>query len=257
MIRVHTLGGSMPEWMKTIVRPVRNRLLRKSAGELAFWKSRLEDDHGRFQNSHYERLLLAIAGEDDAGFLEGKIVADFGCGPRGSLAWASGASMRIGIDVLADRYADEFTSNILSHGMVYLKSTERVIPLPPDFVDVLFTVNAVDHVDNFLEMCGEIFRVLKPAGLFVGSFNLEEPPAPTEPQRLNEGIIKEHLLDRLEVETYRLAPRPRQGNVYAPFFEGGPPYLRGEDGFLWVRARKPAAEASAPLRGSGGRDSDG
>ena len=116
--------------------------------------------------------MLAMAEEPDDNFLKGKIVADFGCGPRSSLFWASSASLKIGIDVLADRYADEFTDNIISHGMIYLKSTEKVIPLPSNFVDVMFTLNAIDHVDSFSNMCSEIIRVLKPGGDFIGSFNL-------------------------------------------------------------------------------------
>jgi hypothetical protein len=97
--------------------------------ELAFWKSRLVHDQGTFQNKHYERIMLGMAQESSQDFLRGRIVADFGCGPRGSLVWADGASLRIGIDVLADAYADAFTDNITSHNMIYLKSTEEVIPL--------------------------------------------------------------------------------------------------------------------------------
>lgn len=55
--------------------------------------------------------------------------------------------------------------NIISHGMIYLKSTEKVIPLPSEFVDIIFTVNAIDHVNNFEIMCDEIIRVLKPGGI--------------------------------------------------------------------------------------------
>jgi len=49
--------------------------------------------------------------------------------------------------------------------MIYLKSTEKVIPLPSEFVDIIFTVNAIDHVNNFEIMCDEIIRVLKPGGI--------------------------------------------------------------------------------------------
>jgi len=132
--------------------------------ELSYQKGRYIIDNGVFQNAHYERLMLAMAGEPDSSFLKGKIVADFGCGQRGSLVWAKPAILRIGIDVLADRYADEFTKDIISHGMIYLRSTEKVIPLPSDFVDVMFTLNALDHVDSFTNMCSEILRVLKPDG---------------------------------------------------------------------------------------------
>jgi SAM-dependent methyltransferase len=248
--RAH-LEARLPEPAKAIVRPIRNRFVSKTSAELAFWRGRLMIDNGHFQNSHYERLMLGMAGEPNADFLSGKVVADFGCGPRGSLVWASPALMRIGIDVLADRYADEFTSNILSHGMVYVKSTELVIPLPNDFVDVMFTLNAIDHVDHFSTMCQEIERVIKPGGLFIGSFNLEEPAARTEPQNLSERIINENLLDHLNVQTYRLTGKlPSGGDPYAQFFEADPSYTRGEEGYLWVRAEKPL-DADHSLRDRG------
>jgi SAM-dependent methyltransferase len=236
------LDAAAPSSLKTLVRPIMARPIGarivggKGNLELALWERRLRADT---DNSDYGPFMLNMAGEPDAAFLEGKIVADFGCGPRGSLAWASGAAMRIGIDVLADRYADTFTDLVLTHGMVYLKSTERVIPLPSDFVDVMFTLNAIDHVDDFALMCQEVLRVIKPGGLFVGSFNLEEPPAATEPQQLNERLIQRHLLDLLDVETYRITGKPESGEVYAPFFDRLLPYEPGTEGFLWVRATKP------------------
>lgn len=183
--------------------------------------------------------MLSMAEETGDGFLTGKIVADFGCGPRGSLAWAGSALLRIGIDALADRYADEFTDDITSHGMIYLKSTEKVIPLPSGFVDVMFTLNAIDHVDNFSAMCNEIVRVLKPGGQFIGSLNLEGPPSLAEPQQLNEKVIKENLLSKLQVESYRITEKGPKEDPYAPFFNGIVSYRLGQKGFLWVRARKP------------------
>jgi SAM-dependent methyltransferase len=179
--------------------------------------------------------MLAMAEEPTADFLTGKIVADFGCGPRGSLVWARDALLRIGIDVLADRYADAFPNTIRSHGMIYVKSTEKIIPLPSDFVDVLFTLNAIDHVSDFPAMCSEIIRVIRPGGLFIGSFNLNEPWRITEPQRLNEADIDAHLLSRLDVRNYRIS---RQGQGYEPFLTGDIDYEPGEPGFAWVKATK-------------------
>ena len=212
----------------------------KYNAELAFWRSRLEINQGVFYNGHYERIMLAMAQEPDAEFVRGKVVADFGCGPRGSLVWASTAVLRIGIDVLADCYADEFTDNILSHGMIYLKSTEQVIPLPSAMVDILFTMNAIDHVDHFEKMCAEIVRVLKPGGAFNGSFNLEEPASATEPQHLTEKRIKEALLDHLKIQCYRVSNSGPIGHEYEPFFTDPLTYEPGQPGILWVRARKPA-----------------
>ncbi|WP_199247685.1 class I SAM-dependent methyltransferase [[Phormidium] sp. ETS-05] len=230
----------IPEPIKKIIRPVRNLFIKKNETELSFWRSRFQIDQGKFKNSHYQQLMLAIAAESSDNFLKGKIIADFGCGPRGSLVWASSASLRIGIDVLADLYADEFSDNITSHGMIYVKSTEKVIPLPSNFVDIMFTINAIDHVNDFPQMCNEIIRVLKEGGEFIGSFNLEEPASPCEPQQLNEKIIKENLLNKLEVQSYRITKKGPESNPYAPFFEGNLSYQVGEEGFLWVRARKPS-----------------
>jgi SAM-dependent methyltransferase len=227
-----------PKPTNDALRPIPNRFPEKGVEELSFWRSRLEIDKGKFKNSHYERLMLAMAEESNDNFLKGKIVADFGCGPRGSLVWARSAILRIGIDVLADRYADEFTTNILSHGMIYLKSTEKVIPLPSEFVDILFTLNAIDHVDNFSVMCAEIVRVLKPGGQFIGSFNLEEPASPCEPQQLNEELVKNNLLNDLEIQSYRITKQGPKDNFYAPFFSGSLSYESGEQGILWVKARK-------------------
>lgn len=232
------LKSKIPEPVKKIFNPIRNRIWGKHGVELSFWRTNLELEKGEFENSFYEKLMLAMAGEPNDRFLAGKIVADFGCGPRGSLVWARSASLRIGIDVLADQYADAFTSNIISHGMIYLKSTEKVIPLPSNFVDVVFTLNAIDHVDNFALICAEIMRVLKSGGHFIGSLNLEEPSSITEPQQLNEEIIKKCLLDDMEILSYRKTRKGPPGNAYAPFFEKELPYESGQEGFLWVRARK-------------------
>jgi len=229
---------SLPEPLKKILRPMGSLLVRKSSAEISYWRSKFKIDGGMFSNAHYEEMMLAMAQEADDRFLQKKIVADFGCGPRGSLVWAASASLRIGIDVLADQYADEFSKSILTHSMIYLKSTEKVIPLPSGFVDVLFTLNAMDHVDEFPVMCSEIIRILKHGGVFIGSFNLEEPKTAAEPQRLNQEIIDEHLLSHLDVQTYRVANRGPKENPYASFYTGELDYDQGKIGFLWVKALK-------------------
>jgi SAM-dependent methyltransferase len=240
----------LPEVIKAIPAPIRKAfrpavlpIIRifsdKYNAELSFWKSRLEIDGGKFKNSHYERIMLAMAGEPDDSFLKGKVVADFGCGPRGSLVWAKAASLRIGIDVLADRYADIFSDNILSHGMIYLKSTEKVIPLPPECVDVIFTLNAMDHVYFFPEICREIIRILKPGGSFIGSFNIGGRATTTEPQALTESLVLEHLLKYLDIRSYRLTRWGPIENLYGPFLDGDFSYTPGEKGLLWVKGLKP------------------
>jgi ubiquinone/menaquinone biosynthesis C-methylase UbiE len=206
--------------------------------ELAFWRGRFANDKGTFQNSHFENLFLSMAQENSAEFTKGKVIADFGCGPRGSLVWAKEAAVRIGIDVLADYYIDLFSADIKKHGMLYLKSTENNIPMPSNFVDVMFTLNAIDHVDNFQQMCNEIYRVMKVGAEFIGSFNLEEPASSTEPQKLTEEKIKSNLLNKLTIKSYRTSKRHHGDNPYVYMLDNDFSYTKGQEGFLWVRAVK-------------------
>jgi SAM-dependent methyltransferase len=231
---------AIPESLKKLLRPVYYAVRKpdKYKKSLDFWHSRLRIDSGTFVNSHYQRLMLGMAGEDSDRFLAGRVVADFGCGPRGSLVWAGSAGLRIGIDVLADQYIDHFKSNLVNHGMIYLTSTETAIPLPSDYVDVMYTLNAIDHVDDFGLMCDEIVRTIKPGGEFIGSFNINEPPSVCEPQSLTEEIVKGQMLGRLEIQSYRLANRGPEGDMYAGFFDAGCQYDAAQPGFLWVRGKK-------------------
>ena len=233
-----TLPEPVKSTIKKVFRPVINRILQKDYEELRYWRGRFEIDNQKFKNDHYSEIMLQMAEESCDSFLKGKVVAYFGCGPRGSLAWAKSADLRIGIDVLVDQYADAFTEDITSHEMIYLKSTEKVIPLPPEFVDILFTLNAIDHVDNFSTMCAEMLRVIKPNGLFIGGFNLEEPATACEPHQLNEQLIKSNLLDHLKIESYRITRKGPPENLFEPFFTGNLSYDQGEEGYLWVKARK-------------------
>ena len=237
MFSINIFKESLPCPLKKILRHVRLCFYNKYDIELAFWRSRLKIDQDTFCNTHYQRLMLAMAEEPDDSFLEGKIIADFGCGPRGSLCWAKSARLRFGIDVLAERYAEEFRDNIITHNMVYLKSTETAIPLPSKSIDVMFTLNAIDHVDNFPVTCAEIIRVMKPRGILIASFNLEEPLSKEKPQKLNENIIKKHLLNQMKIISYRITNKSGK-NIYDPFFSGKLDYQTGQEGILWVKAIK-------------------
>jgi SAM-dependent methyltransferase len=233
-----TLRRQIPGPVKWALRPLKKFVTTKGREELLYWKGVPTPDPAA-RDDYYRRYLLAIAGEPDESFVAGKVIADFGCGPMGSLTWAKFAAMRIGIDVLADLYADEFHDGICGHGMVYVKSTERTVPLPTSGVDILFTLNAMDHVDDFPTTCDEILRVLKPSGQFVGSFNLGEAPTICEPQRLTENLIREHLLRHLKIDSYRTAPRGPDADPYGELLAGqNRPIPAGQEGYLWVRAGK-------------------
>ena len=106
----------LTRWRRFVPRGLKHRLVRmlnqglgvtavKYAAELDFWQARFDAENGDLFSAGYEQVMLELAGEPDARFVGGKVVADFGCGPRGSLCWATGARERLGIDVLAGDFS--------------------------------------------------------------------------------------------------------------------------------------------------------
>lgn len=243
-----SLKQKLPVPLRQILRWVR-RLLdphpvrTKHTGEVGYWQRVWDSEGGRFSESHavgYETIMCRLAGQPDSNFVRGLVVADFGCGPMGSLAWASPARVRIGIDVLADEYR---RFGIAVQDMCYVWASEQRIPLPSDYVDVLFTMNALDHVWNLPEACAELVRILAPGGLLIGAFNLDEPPTDCEPQRLTEARLRDALLRPLTIEHYRVVPWGPPEALYLHCWEDAPDPGSGPR-LLWLRARKPQRSAS-------------
>ena len=213
--------------------------VKKYDGELGYWKDKFEAEGRRFQNTHYEKLMLSIAEENDDKFLDGKNVADFGCGPRGSLAWTDSPAVKLGIDVLSKDYLENFGDELINHGMIYVTSSESKIPIPDEFVDCLFTINSLDHVNKLREMTGELLRILKRGGTLLASFNLNEPCTVCEPQTLTEDLVKNVILQYFDIESYRMSYKDEKdtylnifNNRFVDTLENGRP------GVLWVKGKK-------------------
>lgn len=210
----------------------------KYEGELEYWQTVYRNEGNKFANEHYEELMLAIAQEKDDNFLENTIIVDFGCGPRGSLQWMKKPAVKIGVDVLTERYMEEFGETLIQHGMIYVTSTEQYIPLPNEIADCVCTINSLDHVNNLEQMSKEILRILKPQGILLASFNLNQPSTECEPQTLTEEKLKQYLLKYFEIDTYRLA-YPGEKNVYENMEQGNlVEKIADEEAILWIRARK-------------------
>lgn len=214
----------------------------KLKGEMDYWRMQaIRSGAGTLSNDHYQPIMLAMAKGHGEGFFASKVVADFGCGPRGSLACLVDKSVCIGIDVLAGQYLEEFGNEMRKHNMIYVQSTEAIIPLPQRSVDVMFTINAFDHVENLDLMAAEIVRVLKEDGLLIGSFNLDEPATVTEPATLTEESLRKGLFSLFETQSIKIAPK------YHPNPYAGHMGLTKDDKqtgarVLWYVGRNTAAE---------------
>lgn len=207
--------------------------------ELRYWRERYQLEGGKLRNDNYAELMLAIADEKDDSFLRGKVVADFGCGPRGSLIWAKQAALRVGIDVLVPQYIENFPTEFRKHEMVYVTSTESYIPLPDGFCDVVYSVNSLDHVKNLQPMCNELRRILKPGGEMLGSFNLNHAPERAEPQRISESLLLKLLFRDYEIRHRWISAPGPEGDNYRPLIARQAIDPAGKEAYLWLRASKP------------------
>lgn len=97
----------------------------------------------------------------------------------------------------------------------------------------------MDRVHNLRTMNAELLRLFVPGGVLIGSFTLEEPPPPTEPQTLTEELLADQLLRHLRIETCRTAPKGPGMDTYKYFFESPEPAVAISPRILWVRAVKP------------------
>ncbi len=223
---------------KDLARKIFYAFMDKHSAELRYWKRCYRLDGQKFSNSHYEHLMLSMANEHDPAFMEDKVVADFGCGPRGTLAWIPHARLKLGIDVLTLEYLKYFGSCMQTHDMLYLASTEDIIPLPDKCVDIIFSMNSLDHVADLPRISAELSRILKPGGELIGSFNLNNPPTKAEPQSLNAELIMHSLLQGFSIShQYISAPNP-EGYLYQPLIDRQFIDPGGKEAIMWVRAKK-------------------
>jgi SAM-dependent methyltransferase len=172
--------------LRALVRSIRDRLETRFAPtravrrhELAYWRYR-KSQEGTLRHDHYEWAFTTYFGLERAAYA-GRRVLDVGCGPRGSLEWATMAAERVGVDPLADAYRALGTDR---HQMRYVSAPAESLPFPDGAFDVVSSFNALDHVGDSRRVAAEIARVTRPGGLGLILVEVNHQPTPTEPQTL-------------------------------------------------------------------------
>jgi SAM-dependent methyltransferase len=169
-----------------MVRSVAGQLLRrlraptKGDAEMQYWRERA-DIEGTLGNGHYERVFTVHFGLTP-GHFDGKRVLDVGCGPRGSLEWATGAAQRVGLDPLARRYR---ALGIDRHAMHYVGAPAERMPFPAGSFDVVASLNSLDHVEDVAQAVAEITRVAAPGAWWLLTVEVGHEPTATEPHSLS------------------------------------------------------------------------
>ena len=140
--------------------------------ENGFWKREgvLEPQMARVL-SRYKPFIDSVAGElsPDAAVL------DIGCGPT-CAGQLFPVRKLVFLDPLMDSYRETYGS-LLPRGELITARAED-IPKPAASFDVVFSVNALDHMADPDTVLSEVRRVLKPRGIFLlGLFLHSEPIA--------------------------------------------------------------------------------
>ena len=164
----------------------RDRLGSKGQAELDFWRERVKAEGGLRTLAEWPRFYTEHFGLDRP-FYDGKRVLDVGCGPRGSLEWATNAAECVGLDPLAGAYAEFGTDR---HAMTYVEAGAESIPLPSGHFDVVACLNSLDHVDDLDRAIAEISRVTRSGGTLLLITEVNHEPTATEPQQFGWEILE-------------------------------------------------------------------
>jgi ubiquinone/menaquinone biosynthesis C-methylase UbiE len=205
----------------------------KEYGEFLYWCFK-KIQEGVLNNDHFLPLYTDLFSKDLTDYSDQKIL-DLGCGPRGSLEWASSTLERVGLDPLTKNYR---TLGISSHEMTYVKGYAEEIPFDKDYFDVISSFNNLDHVNNLEKTCSEITRVLKPGGLFLLIAEIHKKPQITEPQTLKWSLLKEYFsdFDILQEGHYQMVHRNR---IYQNCFKAIPvKNHKNQRGIIVAKLRK-------------------
>jgi len=176
----------------------------KEKYELQYWRARKRNEE-TLQHSHYAYFYTTQFGFEDA-FYDGKRILDIGCGPRGSLEWASMAAQRVGLDPLADSYRELGTD---AHAMEYACAPAEAIPFADGHFDVVTSFNSLDHVEDLDATLAEIARVVKPGGWFLLITEVNHPARACEPITFGWDIIDElhQAFEPMDERRYEDDPR--------------------------------------------------
>lgn len=137
---------------------------------------------------HYIRPTYLEELQLDADCLCGKRVLEVGCGPLAPILQFPDC-IRHGLDPLLDQYIQSGWP-LYDLDVKFVNAKGESMPYVDAYFDAVISVNALDHVDNFLQVASEIQRVVRIGGKVY--FEIEyHTPTVYEPLELNDTIVRE------------------------------------------------------------------
>jgi len=137
------------------------------------------------KTKYFKDLLL------DVNAFEGLKVLDIGSGPFPSGLCFENAEI-YSLDPLIDSYLTSgYPIHCYGSRARFVHSKAEQMPFDDGFIDVVISVNAIDHVNDFGQTAKEIKRVLKPGGRFRMHVHYH-PKTKAEPLELNDEVFLKH-----------------------------------------------------------------
>lgn len=114
------------------------------------------------------------------------LILDVGCGPNDYISAIPGR--HIFLDDIMDVYVDKLAA---AHDGLRVCARTELMPLASSSIDIIYSINMIDHVDDMPETIAEIHRVLKPGGkVYLQTYFNSHPLLETEP-----GVFDRYFLD--------------------------------------------------------------
>jgi SAM-dependent methyltransferase len=199
----------------------------KSEAEFAYWQH-MKRKLGSLPNAHYEYFYTKAFGLTTEVY-KGKRMLDVGCGPCGSLEWATMSAERVGLDPLAEKY---LKLGVNRHAMTYVTAPSEAIPYSSAYFDIVTSFNNLDHVDNLPTTISEIKRVLKPGGIFLLIVEINHQPTMTEPISLTRDVLNQFTPELRIVRSWECRMLPGRHDIYASVMNNDRPTNQEEPSVL-------------------------
>ena len=124
------------------------------------------------------------------------VVLDIGCGPYDCLSAMPGT--HVFLDDIMNLYVDEIGAVL--DGTPVCARTE-LMPFAADSIELLYSVNMLDHVDDMPATVAEMHRILAPGGrIYCQSYFNSHPLLDTEPGVFDRTFYDDYVLPLFEVD---------------------------------------------------------
>lgn len=123
-------------------------------------------------HTHYSRYGFVYAGEERGKLFTawvgiGKRVLDLGCRDGSLTHYYAAGNTVTGVDI--DQRALSLAEERLGISTIWLDLNREVLPLDDSTFDVVVAGEILEHLRDPTFVVGEVYRVLRPGGVFIGS----------------------------------------------------------------------------------------